>query len=180
MSPLTDFTGLNKVQGSLVLGGYDESKASQNLSLAFGPDISRDLTVGLQAITASTTKESNVSLLPGGIFAFIDSTVPHLWLPLEACQKFEEAFGLTWNSDSELYLVNDALHQELVTMNASLAFRIGNLTTGGPTIEIVLPYASFDLEVDFPIVSNRTRYFPLKRATNETQYTLGRTFLQEA
>jgi hypothetical protein len=29
-------------------------------------------------------------------------------------------------------------------------------------------------------VSNQTRYFPLQRAANDTQYTLGRTFLQEA
>jgi hypothetical protein len=29
-------------------------------------------------------------------------------------------------------------------------------------------------------VKNTTSYFPLKRAANDTQYTLGRAFLQEA
>jgi hypothetical protein len=149
------------------------------MSFAFAPDISRDLTVGLQSITMTTAQETT-ALLPDGIFTFIDSTVPHIWLPLEACQKFEEVFGLTWNSTSELYLVDDTLHDALVRKNASLTFTIGNATYGGPTIEIVLPYASFDLEVDYPIVNNRTKYFPLKRAANDTQYTLGRTFLQEA
>ena len=47
-------------------------------------------------------------------------------------------------------------------------------------MDIVLPYASFDLLASYPRVLNATKYFPLKRAANESQYTLGRTFLQEA
>ena len=48
-------------------------------------------------------------------------------------------------------------------------------------IEIVLPYASFDLQVldTYPNITNSTRYFPLRRVAKDTQYTLGRTFLQE-
>jgi hypothetical protein len=76
--------------------------------------------------------------------------------------------------------VNDTLHENLLSTNASFTFKIGNATDEGSTIDIALPYASFDLTVDYPIVSNQTRYFPLQRAANDTQYTLGRTFLQEA
>jgi len=43
-----------------------------------------------------------------------------------------------------------------------------------------LPYAAFDLVADYPLVIDSSRYFPLMRAANESQYTLGRTFLQEA
>lgn len=174
------FPGFNKVLGSLVLGGYDLSKAGPtNMSFTFAPDISRDLTVGLQAISVSVQGEQH-ELLPEGIFTFIDSTIPHIWLPLAACEEFENVFGLTWNATVGLYLVNDTLHESLVSKNASVTFKIGNATDGAPTINITLPYASFDLTVDYPIVANSTRYFPLVRAANNTQYTLGRTFLQEA
>ncbi len=177
---LTILVGFDKVPGSLVLGGYDFSKAGPtNMSFAFGPDISRDLTVGLQKITLSTKGKSS-ELLPEGIFTFIDSTVPQIWLPFAACEAFEKEFGLTWNATVELYLVNDTLHDTLISKNASFTFHIGNLTEGGPTIDVTLPYASFALIVDYPIVANRTRYFPIVRAANDTQYTLGRTFLQEA
>lgn len=79
-----------------------------------------------------------------------------------------------------MYFVNDTLHQSLTERNVNFTFQIGNSLTGGPTVNIVLPYASFDLLASYPMVLNATRYFPLQIATNETQYTLGRTFLQEA
>ena len=124
--------------------------------------------------------DSSIDLLPTPIFTFIDSTIPHIWLPDDACKRFEQELDLVWNPTVGLYLVNDTLHKILVSQNATFTFRIGNATEGSPTIDINLPYASFDLTVDYPIVSNRTRYFPIVRAANETQYTLGRTFLQEA
>jgi hypothetical protein len=47
-------------------------------------------------------------------------------------------------------------------------------------LDITLPYAAFDLKASPPLAGNQTfYYFPLKQAANETQYTLGRTFLQE-
>lgn len=149
------------------------------MSFAFASDISRDLTVGLQAVSASFHGTS-FDLLPQGIFTFIDSTVPSIWLPLAACQQFEKVFGLTWDETAELYLVNDTLHTSLLNNNASFTFTLGNSTAGGVVLNITLPYASFDLSVGWPIVTNTTRYFPIMRAANDTQYTLGRAFLQEA
>jgi hypothetical protein len=149
------------------------------MSFAFAPDISRDLTVGLQGISASFLG-TNHELLSEGIFTFIDSTVPSIWLPLAACQQFEKVFNLTWDETTELYLVNDTLHTSLLNSNASFTFSLGNSTKGGEILNITLPYASFDLSVSYPIVANTTRYFPIMRAANDTQYTLGRAFLQEA
>jgi hypothetical protein len=145
------------------------------------PDVSRDLVIGIQSITMANSTNSQISLLPsGGIFAFVDSTLPYIWLPLDACQAFERAFGLTWNQTSEMYLVNNTLHSTLVASNANVTFTLGVGKSGGDTIDVVLPYASFDLTASPPLVQNSTSYFPLKRAANETQYTLGRAFLQEA
>jgi hypothetical protein len=149
------------------------------MSFTFAEDISRDLTVGLQAVSASFLGTSH-SLLPQGILTFIDTTVPTIWLPLAACQQFEKVFGLTWDEATKLYLVNDTLHTTLLNNNATFTFSLGNSVTGGPVLNITLPYASFDLSVSWPIVANTTRYFPIQRAANDTQYTLGRTFLQEA
>ena len=70
----------------------------------------------------------------------------------------------------------------MLAQNASLTFQISTDETSPDSVDIVLPYASFDLEVrdTYPNVNSTTRYFPLKRAANDSQYTLGRTFLQEA
>lgn len=177
---LTSGAGFNKVYGSLVLGGYDQSRfAPTNLTIPFAGDVSRDLVMGVQSITSGSTTLTSTS---GGFYAFIDSTVPYLYLPLSVCEAFESAFGLVWNSTVELYLVNSTLHTELASRNASVTFTLGSSSSsgGGQTVDIVLPYAAFDLQASYPLVENSTSYFPLKRAANETQYTLGRTFLQEA
>ena len=114
--------------------------------------------------------------------AYIDSTIPQIWLPLDACRQFEDAFGLVYDATTELYLVNDSLHDQLVDQNPNVTFTLGLGPSGGETVDIVFPYASFDLTALSPYqgLANQSRYFPLRRAANQTQYTLGRTFLQEA
>ena len=163
------------------MGGYDQSKFIPNgIAFQFATDISRDLVVGLQSITYSDKSTTNEALLSDGILTFIDATVPHIWLPMDACTAFEKAFHLEYNSTVNRYLVNDTLHDQLQQQNASVSFLLGNDISGGATVNITLPYAAFDLEVGPPIVNSSVGYFPLRRAENETQYTLGRTFLQES
>lgn len=151
--------------------------------MSLAPDISRDLVVGLQSIKAVNgyNNGSAISLLSQPILTFIDSTLPYIYLPLSACQAFERTFGLIWNDTAEMYWIDDALHQEFLSNDPNITFTIGDTEVPeGPTVDIVLPYASFDLEAKNPFVVNSTRYFPLQRATNDSQYTLGRAFLQEA
>jgi hypothetical protein len=169
--------GLNNVLGSLTLGGYDTSKfVPNNLTIAFSEQDNRDLVVQLQNIVTGATP---TSLLPTPIPAFIDSTVPYIWLPKPACSLFESAFGLVWDDATELYLLNKTQQTALQTQNASITFSIANLTSS-ETVDITFPYSAFELTAAYPLVENSTKYFPLKRADNETQYTLGRTFFQEA
>jgi hypothetical protein len=171
----------NKVLGSLVLGGYDANRMdpTQNISLTMNADTSNDLLVNLQAIKTDAGSPSN--LLPGGsIPIFLDSSTGPLWLPESACEAFEKAFGITWDNTTSHYLVDDKLHQELVKKDANVTFTLGSSASGGKTVDVVLPYAAFDLTLSFSEVANQTAYFPLKRAANESQYTLGRTFFQEA
>ena len=137
--------------------------------------------VGIQGINAVDGDGTKHDLLGSkGITAYIDSTVPYIYLPLSACELFEQAFGLTYDNSSELYLLTDGQHAALLNQNPSITFTLGNTISGGPTTDINLPYAAFDLQVTYPLVSNTTSYFPIKRGANETQFVLGRTFLQAA
>ena len=166
--------------GSLTFGGYDSTRFQpENLTIAITPDTTRDLLVGIIAI-----ESGQHSLLPTQIVSYIDSTVAQIWLPVAACQRFESVFGLIWNETLNLYLVNDTLHTQLISLNPSITFTLSSSTSdekSDKTLNITLPYSSFDLTASFPLVGNTTsRYFPLRRAQNASQYTLGRTFLQES
>lgn len=167
---------MNQVYGSLVLGGYDASKFKpNNLTFDFGPDDSRELLLELNEIKT----EKGASLLPESISMYLDSTIPYIYLPEAACAMFESTFGLVWDNATQLYLLTDAQHTALQTQDPQITFTLGNLTSS-TTVDITLPYSAFDLTVSYPIVENATRYFPLKRANDSSQYTLGRTFFQEA
>ena len=163
------------------MGGYDNARAIPNqLSFSMAPDISRDLVVGVQSISLNNGTGNTKTLSSESILTFIDATVPHIWLPEEVCSSFEDAFGLTYNSTIDRYLVNDTLHNSLQKQNFSVSFLLSNDRTGDTFVNITLPYSSFDLELGPPFVDTTQSYFPLRRAANATQYTLGRTFLQEA
>ncbi|KAH0406308.1 hypothetical protein KCU90_g24175, partial [Aureobasidium melanogenum] len=70
----------------------------------------------------------------------------------------------------------------LLARNASVNFTIGTTASGLQQTTITLPYAAFDMTAQSPYqgLADRSNYFPLRRAANSSQYTLGRTFMQEA
>lgn len=140
-------------------------------------DITRDLVVTLQSISYSGSMSA--MLLSNPINIFIDSTDPNIWLPGDACDAFEKAFDLELDDETGLYLVNETHHNNLLASDAHVSFRLSD-GVSGDTVNIVLPYVAFGLTAEVPLVANSSYYFPLKRASNSTQYTLGRTFLQEA
>ena len=173
---------LKQVYGSLTLGGYDSSLFTPNnvtIPLAAGP--TRQLLAGLQTISMKNANGNGASLLTSGIMVSIDPTIPMMWLPAEVCTQFEKAFGLVQDPKTTLYLVNDDLHTKLLAQNATVTFTLGARTSGGQNVDIILPYASFDLVVKPPAlgVTQSSKYFPLRTALNDSQYTLGRTLLQE-
>lgn len=103
-----------------------------------------------------------------------------IWLPVEACDAFERALGLVYDPTTDLYLVNDTSRERLLQLNPAFTFKLGNAKFGGDFVNINFPYSAFDQRVSSPIYSSPKNYFPLRRAANATQYTLGRAFLQEA
>lgn len=171
---------LKTVFGSLIFGGYDASKFTPNdVVFNMGPDNLRDLLVSVRSIT-STTSSGNTTLMSNAEFHFLDSSIPELWLPIEVCQNFEKAFGLKVDDTTGLYLLDGPTHDKLISDNPNITITLGNFQEDGYTVDIVLPYASFDLNVSAPIVNTTSYYFPIRQAQNDSTYTLGRTFFQEA
>jgi len=174
----------DKAHASLVLGGHDENRYEPSeLSFKMNADNVRPLQVGLQNILAENTLRGAVSLLPSSTYHLIDSTVPHIWLPDDAIDEFVSAFGLEYDKSTELYLVNDTIHEELLQRKPTVTFVIGESSTEGMglTQNIELPYTALDLQAGYPFYENKTvNYFPIRRAVNSTQHTIGRVFLQES
>ncbi|MBE7157810.1 MAG: hypothetical protein INR62_05150, partial [Rhodospirillales bacterium] len=170
---------------SLTLGGYDEDINGDPMEFVFAGDNERDILPAIQSISTPSSADSSpvgTELLPAPIYAYLDATVAEIWLPISACHAFEDEFGLVYDNTTDLYLVNDSLHDTLLSRNPSITFTLGAGESGGQTVAVELPYAAFDQTAKPPYggLTNDTKYFPLRRAQNETQYTIGRVFFQEA
>ena len=171
------------VYGSLVLGGYDTSRFEPNdISYTFNDTGPTDLMVNIGGITLISDALIDTVITDNeSILVAIDSTTPYMILPSNVCAEFEFTFNITWDENVQAYLVNDSLHDALLAQHASVVLNLGNSSTiPGQGVNITLPYAAFDLTAGAPLLNSPGRYFPLRRASNESQYTLGRTFLQEA
>ena len=158
----------------------DTSKFESNsVTFNFGQDVSRDLLVAVQSWYSTETNGRQATFLSEGVLTYIDSTVPWIVMPDEACDEIEQSFGLSMDNTTGLYLLSESQHTTLSSRNPNFTFVLGNSLTGGATVSISLPYKAFDLSVSAPYVNSTSKYFPLKRG-NDSTYTLGRTFLQEA
>jgi HAMP domain-containing protein len=116
----------------------------------------------------------------GALDVAIDSSVSQLWLPEAACDIFQDAFGLIYDSISGLYLAtNTTAHALLHQSDPRITITIAADATSDVTTNIVFPYKAFDLHAGIPYWNGTAPYFPIRRATDNT-YTLGRVFLQEA
>ncbi|WPH01500.1 Hypothetical protein R9X50_00434600 [Acrodontium crateriforme] len=173
----------NKSQASLTLGGYDRNSfdASTSLSYDMNQDNSRPIQVGVQQIIGEFNGAAT-NLLPTPTYHFIDSTLSHIWLPSDSIQVFVDTFGLIYDNSTDLFIINDTMREKNLKKNLTITFVLGNTIVdgNGPTQSITLPYAAFDLQASYPYYENATNYFPIRKAANESQYTIGRTFLQEA
>lgn len=173
----------SKAPASLTLGGYDTSRyTAPGLSISMNADNSRPLQAGVVGVTGENTLNGTMSLWGKATMHFIDSTIPHIWVPEDSIDLWISAFGLAYDNTTDLYLVNDTTRSQLLQLNPTITFTLGADTsaTVSKTQTIKLPYAAFDLEASYPFYENATRYFPIRRAAKSTQYTLGRTFFQEA
>lgn len=192
--------GLKNVPASLVLGGFDANRFEAH-DITFNLDPNQNPVVALNEITvtAQPLPSSNVSTgWSGNLLTLlgsnepnlftIDSSTPYLWLPEAVCLEFEKAFGLTYDDAFQLYTFGSSStqHEVLINWNMTFQFAVADLPGSSNSISLSLPYEAFDLQLSYPYPglnatqsSPPTNYFPLRKAANNTQYTIGRTFLQE-
>jgi hypothetical protein len=117
----------------------------------------------------------------GGHLSLIDSTVSQLRLPGDVCDQMAGNLNLTYDSNTNLYVLSEAAHANLKAQNPSFTFKLGQTAyDNGVSVSIVFPYSAFDYSIGWPVYNETVSYFPIRRAANDSQYTLGRTFLQEA
>lgn len=166
----------------MTFGGFDGSKFTPNdIEFSMAMTETRELVVELESVVSTAPKGDQKPLLVKPIPMLLDSTVSHIWLPVDTCQKFESAFGLDYDPTSNFYYVDDKLHDQLTKQIANITFALRVPEADGAVVNITLPYASFDLDISryHPEAKQASKYFPLRQAQNESQYTLGRAFFQE-
>lgn len=165
-----------------MFGGYDQSRFEPNaITFPFDANDSRKPSVNIQSIVTRDFANTTTSLLPdGAAYSLIDFAEPQMWLPVSACDAFARAFNLTYDNNTDLYLVDAITRSRLLARNPSITFGLGMTANPSERVNIVLPYSAFDQQATYPIYPNATNYFPIRRAYNDTQYTIGRTFFQEA
>lgn len=147
-------------------------------------DASSNLLVSVQSLVVSNSRSGTMSFPDEtrNLTMAVDSTTSQMWLPRSICDKLESAFGLNFDNNTGLYLVNATVHSQLLNLNPEITFTLAANASTSLTTNIVLPYAALDLVVGVPFYNSTSpiRYFPIRRAENSTQYTLGRALLQEA
>lgn len=165
----------------MILGGYDENRFEpNNMSFPFDASEEQQTSLKLQRITAERTFNGSVVLLQEEIYVNLDFTMPYLWLPGDICDHIASHFRLRYDNATELYVVDDETHTDLVARNPSFTFSFGNSAGLGDTVNIDLSYAALDLQASWPIYNETKNYFPIRRAANASQYTIGRALMQEA
>ena len=183
---------------SLTLGGVDANRFVPNdmsfsLSQDYAPIVAiNSISVSSGADSLPSNWDSNPQTLLGlseaDLFT-IDSSTPFLWLPEQACNAFANALNLTYDDTLQLYLFstdNSSSPDALNAWNLTFTVTLSNVPGSSNQIELTLPYAAFNLQLTYPfpnlaanVNSPPTNYFPLRKAANTTQYTIGRAFLQE-
>lgn len=159
--------------------------ADKNTTLSMNPK-NNTLVVGLQSIiyypdqNVETSYQSFTAAdATPGFEAVIDSTLPFLVLPPRICDRFADAFKLSYDEGRNLYFVNASARASNRQLNSKVSFRIGSgIKDSGDSTNIEIPYAAFDLQIGSATGDNSTDYFPIKRSKDGIN-TLGRTFLQE-
>jgi hypothetical protein len=179
----TNTSSAESSPGSLVIGGYDQNaRDDPTVSVPLAANNTRSLVVQLADLLLANTLNGTFSATFGlpTLQLALDSGVSQLWLPKLVCDTLAEALGLTFDPSTELYLLNTTAHDKLRDLAPEFTFTLSANSTSSETVNIVLPYAAFDLEIGQPFYNTSKYYFPIRRAADEKLYVLGRAFLQEA
>jgi hypothetical protein len=186
------------IEPSLVLGGYDRSlcltkpvttkeRAFHLTNVSVGANGS-----GWPFLVNVTAGEMNATGSRVGLMGhnttlpvLANPGVPYLHLPRTTCDAIAKYLPVTYKEALGLYLwdteTDARRYEEITTTYSYLTFTLHDETSQDDQ-DIYVPFSLLDLELDSPIVSSKTRYFPCRPYTPERgePYHLGRAFLQAA
>ncbi|KAL9064746.1 MAG: hypothetical protein Q9161_008675 [Pseudevernia consocians] len=182
-------------EGSLVFGGYDQSRALGDMGvfdLAGGWHMIADLLdvqIGVEDGSSPFTQGSYTGLLKlNASFnrvqpAVINPIVPYLYIFSETCAAVAEKLPVTFNSQVVLYIWNttDPRYDRIIKSPAYLALVLQNAVSGNLTIKVSFQLLNLTLEA--PIVETTQQYFPCRpfyAIDDSGRYFLGKAFLQAA
>ncbi|MCJ1244725.1 hypothetical protein MMC30_001924 [Trapelia coarctata] len=193
------------VSGSLVLGGFDSSRALGQVGVfQYKSDlpvaILRDVKLGVEeggspfdpASTGSLYQGNNGSeqaisisqtfgAPKGTVVVIPNPAAPYIYLPLGTCEAIANFLPVTWNPKIGLYTWNtaDTQYARIVNSPAYLEFILADMKA--TNISIKVPFKLLDLVLQAPLTDTPTPYFPCKPLNSSYGfYELGRAFLQAA
>lgn len=176
-----DTTLAGNSPASLIIGGYDAAAFEQN-DIAFTVDSDSSLVVDLRSLVVANSLIGTMSppLDGNSISMVIDSTVSDLWLPAAICDSLAQALNLTLDPATGRYLIDPDSHEALLAASPQFTFTLAANESSAETMNIVLPYDAFDLQLLPPIYESAVPYFPIRETPEGSTSVLGRAFLQEA
>ena len=180
-------------EGSLVFGGYDQSRALGNLGVYDLADYGMianmlDVQIGVEIGSSPFSENSYTGLLKlnatfkGVQPAVINPIVPYMFMSPETCAAVAENLPVSFNSQVGLYLWNtaDPRYERIIKSSAYLALVFQN---SGGNLTIKVPFQLLNLTLEAPIVNETQQYFPCRpfyASDGSGNYFLGKAFLQAA
>lgn len=183
------------IPGSLVLGGYDQSRVLEQVSsqqvdptnnLGTLKIYLEDIGIGVATGSSPFDFQNKSGLLQWGNSTTsrgksveVDPLLPYLYLPRETCDAIASNLPVTYNEDLNLYLWNtdDDTYQNITSSPAYMSFTFD--AGSDQNITIKAPFQLLKLTLQEPLVEQNTTYFPCYPAESDS-YILGRAFLQAA
>ncbi|RYP18765.1 hypothetical protein DL767_009765 [Monosporascus sp. MG133] len=200
------YAGTSGTPLSLTLGGYDENRFEHHdisfrlNSSTYHPEVQiRSITASVANLDEAPTSWQStayaLSSIDETVTAVIDSSTPFLWLPTPICDRFADAFNLTWNEDLGLYLFDDDnLGRFRSSQDLSVTFTLSSIDDTNDSSEpldqrdvnITISPNAFIQTLRYPSLkaisynAPPVPYFPLRRVNDGGKIVIGRTFMQEA
>lgn len=190
---------------SLTLGGYDSARFVDHDTLFTITQFDNSARVNVRGLSVYNDKKPGgwtsstnaLSTYDDTFLALVDSTTPYLWLPEKICESFASALNLTYNATFKLYTLTNEQYQDYSKSDAySFTFSLASIDNhdnfGDPlntpgVVNITIPIKSFVASLQYPFAKEAIKYgqpavpyFMLRKATNSSEFIIGRSFLQEA
>ncbi|KAF7197353.1 Candidapepsin-2 [Pseudocercospora fuligena] len=169
--------------GILTLGAYDIGLISSGALMVPINRTNLELRASLQRVTVTNSRLGLArSLATSSNSTFlIDSTTSQLWLPTDLCEDLSQAFGLEYDQTFNYYTISSSVHLDLIGRNASMSLALAAADNPAESTIVTLKYEALATNLSaIPYNESTQLYFPIRRASDENQYVLGRVLLQEA